>query len=282
MCVGRQIRGPAPVCGADRGLASRCRLDGTVGAAVSGRLDRSILPLPIHALRDWHGRRTGGCDVQTGAQTEIIEAAYALDALDVQWQYRLTDLVAEQWGGTAASVLYDASEPTHLTCERVIMKMAGERSVIDAPRSIPLRDAALRQALFVTRPHLAQLADLLRPELAEMEECRGFFDLVRDIHPGPFSLVLRTLDRNNRGLFFILPSRPIGDRMRAMWGEIAVHMSLAYRLRCALVKASDRGDRSKADPAVLRRALRQAANNVLRDVALWSHAAPTRRPSGTA
>ena len=282
MCVGRQIRGLAPVCAAGRGRGSGCRLDRTVGAAVSGKLNRSIRPRLVHALRDWHDRRSGGCDVQVSAQTEIIESAYALDALDVQWQYRLTDLVAEQWGGTAGCLLYDASEPTHLTCERVIMKMAGERSVIDAPRSIPLGDAALRQALFVTRPHLAQLADLLRPELAEMEECRGFFDLVRDLHPGPFSLVLRTLDRNNRGLFFVLPSRPIGDRMRAMWGEIAVHMSLAYRLRCALVRASDRGDRSKADPAVLRRALRQAAHNVLRDVSLWSHVAPTRRPSGTA
>ena len=96
-------------------------------------------------------------------------------------------------------------------------------------------------------------------------------------------MVLRTLDRNQKGLFFALPSRPIGDRMRAMWGEVAVHVGLAYRLRCALLSTSSRSDHTKGDPAVLRRALRQATDNVLRDVALWVRATPTRRsPRGTA
>lgn len=219
--------------------------------------------------------------MQIPEQVEIIEWAYALDVPDVQWQYRLTDLVAAQWGGTAASFLYDASDANELTCERVIVKKAGECSVVDAPRSFPLADPALRRALFVTRPHLAQLVDLVGPDLGEAVECRSVLEVVRDLHPGPFSLVLRTLDRNLRGIFFFLPSRPTGDRMRAMWGEIAVHMGLAYRLRCALVRTSDRPGHSKADPAVLRRALRQAAHSVLRDVARWTHAVPSRRPSGS-
>jgi hypothetical protein len=219
--------------------------------------------------------------VQTRDQIEIIESAYALDAPDVQWQYRLTDLVAAQWAGTAASFLYDASSPTGLTCERVVVKMAGERSIVDAPCSIPLASPAIRQALFVARPHLAQLGDLLGPELVESEECRRVLDVVRDLKPGSFSLVLRTLDRNQRGLFFVLPPSPVGDRMRGMWGEVAVHVGLAYRLRCALLKSESVGF-GKADPAILRRALRQAAHSVLRDAALWSPPVPTRRPSGAA
>src|SRR6186997_3282748 len=71
--------------------------------------------------------------VQTRDQIEIIESAYALDTPDVAWQYRLTDLIAEQWGGTAASFLYDASGPTQLTCQRVVVRMAGERIIVDAP-----------------------------------------------------------------------------------------------------------------------------------------------------
>jgi hypothetical protein len=212
--------------------------------------------------------------VQTRHQIEIIESAYALDAPDVQWQYRLTDLVAAQWAGTAASFLYDASDATRLTCERVVVNLAGERSVVDAPRAIPLANPAIRQALFVTRPHLAQLGDLLGPEVVESDECRRVLDVARDLQPGPFSLVLRTLDRNQRGLFFVLPPWPVGDRMRGMWGEVAVHVGLAYRLRCALVKSEGAGF-GKADPAILRRALRQAAHSVLRDTALWSQPHPT-------
>jgi len=220
--------------------------------------------------------------VQTRDQIEIIESAYALDTPDVAWQYRLTDLIAEQWGGTAASFLYDASGPTQLSCQRVVVRMAGERIIVDAPKSIPLDDPILRQGLFVTRPHLAQLVDLIGPELSETQGCRRVLDVVRELNPGPFSVVLRTLDRNQKGLFFALPSRPIGDRMRAMWGEVAVHIGLAYRLRCALVSTSNKTDHTLGDPAILRRALRQATHNVLRDVALWVRATPTRRsPSGT-
>jgi hypothetical protein len=216
--------------------------------------------------------------VLTPEQTEIIESAYALDVPDVQWQYRLTDLVAAQWGGTAGSFIYDASGSSQLVCELVIVKKAGERSVVDVPRSIPLTTPALRQALFVTRPHLAQLADLVGPELGDTDECRRVLDVVRDLRPGPFSLVLRTLDRTQRGLFFVLPSRPIGDGMRAMWGEVAVHLGLAYRLRSALAATPNAGAAGAADPAVLRRALRQATHNVLRDVAMWVPTPPTRRP----
>ena len=219
--------------------------------------------------------------MQTRDQIEIIESAYALDAPDVQWQYRLTDLVAAQWTGTAASFLYDASEASQLTCERVVVKKAGERSIVDAPRAIPLENPALRQSLFAMRPHLAQLGDLVSPELGESEECRRVLAVAGDLHPGPFSLVLRTLDLNQRGLFFVLPPRPVGDRMRAMWGEVAVHVGLAYRLRCALMRTEKAG-LGNADPRILRRALRQAAHNVLRDTALWSCPGPTRRPSGTA
>jgi hypothetical protein len=236
-------------------------------------MDRIRASRAPHRLSSWHDRRTGPYSVQTRDQIEIIESAYALDGPDVQWQYRLTDLVANQWGGSAASFLYDASEPTQLTCERVIVKNAGERSVVDAPRSIPLKAPGLRQALFFMRPHLVQLVDLLGSELGDTEECCGVLDVVRDMRPGPFSVVLRTLDRSQRGLFFLLPSRPMGDRMRAMWGEVAVHMGLAYRLRSALVGASA-GRQGKADPAILRRALRLAAGQALRDAALWPPATP--------
>lgn len=239
-------------------------------------MDRMQASRAPRGLRGWHDGRTGPYSVQTRDQIEIIESAYALDAPDVQWQYRLTDLVAAQWAGTAASFLYDASGPTGLTCERVVVKVACERTVIDVPRSIKLQNPALRQALFVTRPHLAQLGDILGPEVVESEECRGVLDVARDLHPGPFSLVLRTLDRNQRGLFFILPPWPVGDRMRAMWGEVAVHVGLAYRLRCALVKSENAGF-GKADPAILRRALRQAAHSVLRDTALWLAPVPIRQ-----
>lgn len=245
----------------------------------SGKVDRSVAagrgPDGVGVARPSHYR----CAVQTSEQIAIIESAYALEVPDVQWQYRLTDLVADQWGGTAASFLYDASEPTRLTCERVIVKTAGERSVVDAPRSIPLGDPALRQALFVTRPHLAQLVDLLGPGAAEAEGRRVLAAVGEDLHPGPFSLVLRTLDRSRRGLFFVLPSRPTSDRMRAMWGEVAVHVGLAYRLRSALAGTAAGGRPGAADPAVLRRALRLAAGSVLRDVALWPPVPVIKRPS---
>jgi hypothetical protein len=188
-------------------------------------------------------------------QVEIIEASYALEVPDVQWQYRLTDLVAHRWGGTAASFLYDASGPTELVCERVIITMAGERSIVDASQSIPLDNPALRHALFGTRPHLAQLVDLLGADL-DTPDCSRVLDVVGELHPGPFSVVLRTLDPSQKGLFFALPSRPIGDRMRAMWGQVAVHIGLAYRVRCALATASASVERSIADAAVIRRALR--------------------------
>lgn len=196
-------------------------------------------------------------------QVEIIESAYALDVPDAPWQYRLTDLVAARWGSGAASFLYDASRPTQLICERVVVRQAGERTIIDAPQSIPLGNPALRHALFRTRPHLAQLVDLVVPGSADAADCARVLDLVRDLNPGPFSVVLRTLSHSHKGVFFVLPSRPIGDRMRAMWGEVAVHVGLAYRLRSALASAAGGADRSKADPAVLRRALRQAADNVV-------------------
>jgi len=238
---------------------------------LSGQPPRAVgLARPSHCSR---------C-VQTRDQIEIIESAYALDIPDVQWQYRLTDLISEQWGGTAASFLYDASGPNEIACQRVIVKIAGERIIVDAPKSIPLDDPILRQALFVTRPHLAQLVDLIGPELSDTEGCRRVLDVVRELNPGPFSVVLRTLDRNQKGLFFALPSRPIGDRMRGMWGEIAVHIGLAYRLRCTLL-GKNSPDSSKGDPAVLRRALRQATHNVLREVALWAPVTPGRRTPGS-
>jgi hypothetical protein len=196
-------------------------------------------------------------------QVEIIESAYALGVSDAQWQYRLTDLVAERWGRAAASFVYDASGPTQLICERVVVRQAGERSIVDAPQIIPLGNPALRYALFRTRPHLAQLVDLVGAEGTDAADCEGLLDVVRDVNPGPFSVVLRTLSHSHKGVFFVLPSRPIGERMRAMWGQVAVHIGLAYRLRHALASASDGGDRSKVDPAVLRRALRQAAESVL-------------------
>jgi len=189
-------------------------------------------------------------------QIEIIESAYSLAVPDVQWQYRLTDLVADRWGGAAASFLYDASGPTQLICERVVIRMAGERTIVDTPRSIPLDNAALRHALFGIRPHLAQLVDLLGPDLIDTDECRRVLDVVGDVHPGPFSVVLRTLDPSHKGLFFALPSRPIGDRMRSMWGQVAVHIGLAHRVRCAMATANESVDRSMSDAAVLRRALR--------------------------
>jgi DNA-binding CsgD family transcriptional regulator len=196
-------------------------------------------------------------------QVEIIESAYALGVPDAQWQYRLTDLVAERWGSAAASFLYDASRPTEVICERVVVRQAGERSIVDAPRSIPLCNPALRHALFRTRPHLAQLVELVGPERSDAADCERVLDVVRDLQPGPFSVVLRTLSHSHKGVFFVLQSRPIGERMRAMWGQVAVHVGLAYRLRCALANASGGADRNKPDPAVLRRALRQAADNVL-------------------
>lgn len=242
-------------------------------------MDGFLLAQGARAPLGWHDRRTGGYSVQTRDHIAIIESAYALDAPDVQWQYRLTDLVAEQWSGTAASFLYDASEAGQLTCERLVVRVAGERSVVDAPRAIPLENAALRQCLFATRPHLVQLGDLLGPELRESEECRGVLDVARDLRPGPFSVILRTLDVNQRGLFFVLPPRPVGDRMRVMWGEVAVHVGLAYRLRCALMRTEGDG-LGTADPRVLRRALRQAAHNVLRDTSILSPPGSTRGPSG--
>jgi hypothetical protein len=189
-------------------------------------------------------------------QVEIIESAYALEVPDVQWQYRLTDMVADRWGGAAASFLYDASGASQLICERVVIRMAGERTVVDAPQSIPVGDPALKHALFETRPHLAQLVDLLGPDLLDSPECQRVLDMVRELHPGPFSVVLRTLDPTHKGLFFALPSRPIGDRMRSMWGQVAVHIGLAYRVRSALANASESVDGSRADAAVVRRALR--------------------------
>ncbi len=202
-------------------------------------------------------------DMRSSDQAEIIESAYALDVPDAQWQYRLTDLVADRWGSAAASFLYDASGPTHLICERVVVRQAGERSIVDAPQKIPLSNPALRHALFRTRPHLALLIDLLGPECSDEADCERVLDVVRDLRPGPFSVVLRTLSHSHKGVFFVLPSRPIGDRMRAMWGEVAVHVGLAYRLRRALANDTAGADRSKADPAVLRRALRLAAGNLL-------------------
>lgn len=201
--------------------------------------------------------------MRTCDQIEIIESAYILDVSDAQWQYRLTDLVAERWGGAAASFLFDASRPSELICERVVVRKAGERSIVDAPQSIRLANQALRHALFRTRPHLVQLVDLLGPELSEAADCAQVLHVVRDLHPGPFSVVLRTLSHSHKGVFFLLPSRPIGDRMRAMWGQVAVHIGLAYRLRYALANAAGAADRSKADPALLRRALRQAGDHVL-------------------
>ncbi len=189
-------------------------------------------------------------------QVEIIESAYALDVPDVQWQYRLTDLVADSWGGAAASFLYDASPADQLVCERVVLRTAGERTVVDAPQSRPLGDPLLRYALFATRPHLAPLLDLLGPDLLESTDCRGVLDLVRELQPGPLSVVLRTLDPSQKGVFFVLSSRPIGERMRSMWGQIAVHIGLAYRVRRALANASHSVDGSREDAAVVRRALR--------------------------
>lgn len=222
-------------------------------------------------------------------QVEIIESAYALEVPDIQWQYRLTDLVADRWGGAAASFLYDASGPTELVCERVVIRMAGERSIVDAPHSIPLENPALRYALFGTRPHLAQLVDLLGPNL-DTPDCRRVLDVVGDLNPGPFSVVLRTLDPSQKGLFFALPSRPIGDRMRSMWGQVAVHIGLAYRVRCALATASASVDRSHADAAVVRSALqagqRQTGEVVhyslaLSPSAIAEHVATLARKFGT-
>lgn len=201
--------------------------------------------------------------MRTCEQVEIIESAYLLDVPDAQWQYRLTDLVAQRWGGAAASFVYDASGPSQLVCERVVVRKAGELSIVDAPQSIPLSNPALRHALFRTRPHLALLVDILGPELRETSECERVLHVVRDLDPGPFSVVLRTLSQSHKGVFFALPSRPIGDRMRAMWGEIAVHVGLAYRLRCALANSTGGVDRSRAEPVVLRSALRQAAQNAM-------------------
>jgi hypothetical protein len=200
--------------------------------------------------------------MQTCEQVELIETAYSLDVPNAQWQYRLTDLVAERWGGSAASFLYDASGPGEVVCERVMIRKAGERSIVDTPRSIPLTDPVLGRALFATRPHLAQLVDLAGPELTETEDCKRVLQVVGDLRPGPFSVVLRTLDASRKGLFFALPSRPIGDRMRVMWEQVAVHMGLAYRLRCALSNASGGAGQGRVDPGVLRRALRQAAQSV--------------------
>jgi hypothetical protein len=223
----------------------------TVPVPIVGEMDRSTSA--DTALRRGAGTTValGQYCVQTRDQIEIIESAYALDTPDVAWQYRLTDLIAEQWGGTAASFLYDASGPTQLTCQRVVVRMAGERIIVDAPKSIPLDDPILRQGLFVTRPHLAQLVDLIGPELSETQGCRRVLDVVRELNPGPFSVVLRTLDRNQKGLFFALPSRPIGDRMRAMarWRACrSGHRSLR------LLSTSSGSDHTKGDPAVLRRA----------------------------
>jgi len=223
-------------------------------------------------------------------QVEIIESAYALAIPDVQWQYRLTDLVADRWGGAAASFVYDASPPDELICERVVIRMAGERSIVDTPQTIPLGDPALRHALFGTRPHLAQLVDLLGPDLVDAADCKRVLDLVRDLQPGPHSIVLRTLDHSQKGLFFALPSRPIGDRMRSMWGQVAVHIGLAYRVRCALADASKSVDRSEADAAVVRRALRAGQHESdevvsyplgLSTTAIAEHVATLARKFGT-
>src|SRR4029079_10263453 len=95
---------------------------GQSGGRKSGRLDRSPSQQPpAHrvglARRSQRYRQVDcECDMRNCDQVEIIESAYSLEVPDVQWQYRLTDLVADRWGGAAASFLYDASGPSQLIC----------------------------------------------------------------------------------------------------------------------------------------------------------------------
>lgn len=187
-------------------------------------------------------------------QIQLIEAAYALELSHLQWQYRITDLVAEHWCGVATSFVCDASRVGELFCQSFVVRRAEDRSISETVVSIPLEDQTLGRALFAARPELVRLDDLLGPGFRRFHDYESIVAGIPSLRPTDFAIALRSLSIRGRGLFFALPSRSISSRAQSMWDHVARQIEFAFRLR-------------RATPAVRNTPeAQQLLNQALRDI----------------
>jgi DNA-binding CsgD family transcriptional regulator len=173
-------------------------------------------------------------------QIEIVEAAYAIGAPHETWQHRLTELVARQWDGEAISFVYDASDPHAPKRESLIMLMSEDKcAAYERLSSGPWTPDYIR-GLFHRGPHLFNLYELmaeLGTTAQEWEALKPIRDKAPDFDFDLFSHAVRTLDPSHRGVIFFTSARPITERIRRVWGQLAAHIGIAYRLRRQLADA---------------------------------------------
>lgn len=171
-------------------------------------------------------------------QIEIIEAAYVLDASHDEWQRRLTELVAEQWDGEAASLVFDATDPLNVVRESVVVVGSEKkRAIFEAIVSLPILPEVVPR-LFQMGPHLVTIEEVAGPVPQERSEVRVVRDSVPDFDVDMFSHGLKTLDPSHRGLLFALSARSVDERTQGVWSQLATHVGIAFRLRRELAKAA--------------------------------------------
>jgi DNA-binding CsgD family transcriptional regulator len=184
-------------------------------------------------------------------QIEIIEAAYALEAPHEAWQRRLTELIAGQWDGEGVSFVYDFTNPSELIQLCPVMLLSDEkRRAAEGVMSVPYPADVWRRIM--TASHLVSVYEIMGPQAAE----NPVFEKPRvaagpGFDPNWCSVALNTLDPSRRGLTFVLSERPITRRMRHVWGQLASHIGIAYRLRQTLDDLAPGATRESAGEAVV-------------------------------
>jgi DNA-binding CsgD family transcriptional regulator len=186
-------------------------------------------------------------------QIEIVEAAYGIGAPHETWQRRLTELVARQWDGEASSFVYDASDVHAPKRESLIMLMSEDKcAAYERMSSGPWTPDYVR-GLFHRGPHLSNLYELmddLGTAAQEWEALKPIRDKQPDFDFDLFSHAVRTLDPSHTGVIFFASARPITERIRRVWGQLATHIGIAYRLRRMLTEASSPSDEPLGEAVV--------------------------------
>ncbi len=207
----------------------------------------------------------------------VIEAAYSLEQDSQSWLDRLVAAAhssLDQGLGTFA-YQYDLRDPANFV--QLTRSLKGvEDDVTAGAESFSLRaPEAVNRIMYPLAPWFGTASERLGHALSNLPEAGGMIEAGMNDSVAAIGGI-----GDGRGLMLgaVLPrSQKLAPRLRATWSRVTIHISAAYRLRCALL------DRAVFDPVpeaaaildpkggvqhAVGRAKTRAARESLRDAAL--------------